>query len=54
MKHLITIAILVAAIAVASAGHSFGFAVLVVIGILLEGVFWLRVFKKRNPSPTYS
>lgn len=51
MKHLITIAILVAAIAVASAGYIAGFALLVVVGLLLEGVFWLRIFR-RTPRET--
>lgn len=54
MKHLITIAILVAAIAVASAGYATGFAVLVAAGIILEGVFWYRLFKKRNLSSRHS
>lgn len=51
MKHLITIVILVAAIAVAAAGYIAGFALLVVAGLLLEGVFWLRIFK-RTPNET--
>lgn len=54
MKHLITIAILVAAVALALAGYIMGFAVLFIAGVLLEGVFWFRIFQKRKSSPLHS
>lgn len=52
MKHLMTVAILVAAITAMSAGYTTGFALLLIAGVFLEGVFWLRLFKKHKPSPT--
>lgn len=48
MKHLITLAFLIAAIVVAMAGYVSGFVILVVAGLLLEGIFWHRVFRKRK------
>lgn len=48
MKHLITVAFLVAAIALAMAGSATGFALFIVAGLFFESVFWYRIFRKRK------
>ena len=50
MKHLVTVAFLIAAVAFAIAGSASGFALFLLIGLLCEGVFWYRLFKKK-PKP---
>lgn len=54
MKHILTVAILVVAIGFASLGYTTGFVILFVAGLLLEGLFWHRVFNRQKPSPTHS
>ena len=52
MRHLITLACLVAAFAAYSIGWGRGITVFVVIGIIFEGIFWVRLLrKKKPPSP---
>jgi Flp pilus assembly protein TadB len=46
--HLITIAFLLAAAVCYAAGFALGMLVLGVIGLVLEGVFWIRLFRRRR------
>jgi hypothetical protein len=47
MKHLVTVAFLIAAVVFAIAGSASGFALFLLIGLLCEGVFWYRLLKKK-------
>ena len=47
MKYVITLLTLVAAIAAYLIGSSTGLVALLVSGMLLEGVFWLRIFRRK-------
>ena len=50
MKHLITIALLLAAIVFVAMGSASGFVIFLILGIVCEGAFWLRIFGKRKSS----
>lgn len=47
-KHLITAGFLLAAIGLYMVGMALAATTIVVIGMLLEGVFWLRLFRARK------
>jgi len=52
MRHLITLACLVAAFAAYTIGWGQGGTSFVVIGIILESMFWFRLLrKKKQQSP---
>ncbi len=46
MKHLITVFCLLGAIALYIAGSAREAVVLIVVGLLLEGAFWIRLFRR--------
>ena len=48
MKHIITVLSLIAAIASYIAGSAFGIVAFLISGLLLEGVFWARIFRRRD------
>ena len=48
MRHLITLLCLVAAVASYIVGNTSGAAVFPVLGVLLEGMFWLRIFGQKH------
>jgi hypothetical protein len=48
MKHVLTFLCLLGAVGLYIAGSATGAAALLVAGLLLEGVFWVRVFRKQR------
>ena len=50
MKHLVTLLCLIAAIVLYAAGSVTGATVLILASAGLEGVFWLRLFKRNLSS----
>jgi len=50
MRHLITAVCLLAAVAADLAGMAAGAALLLFVGALLEGVFWMRLLVVRRRS----
>jgi len=50
MKHLITLACLLLAVALYAVGMSTGAVVFAGLGMLAEGVFWIRLLR-RAPRP---
>lgn len=53
MRHLITPACLIAALAAYMQGSATGIGIFVAIGMLMEGIFWLRLLRpaqKTEPS----
>ena len=49
MKYVITLLTLVAAIAAYIIGVSSGIVIFLISGLLLEGLFWLRIFRRKKP-----
>jgi hypothetical protein len=47
MKYVVTLLTLVAAIASYIIGASSGVVVFLISGLLLEGIFWLRIFRRK-------
>ncbi|MFY9260582.1 MAG: hypothetical protein WAO71_08760 [Gallionella sp.] len=50
MRHLITLACLVAAFAAYTVGWRQGIVGFAVIGIILESLFWFRLLRKKKPQ----
>ena len=48
--HLVTAAFLVGAVLCYIAGSSAGMIVFAAVGLVLECVFWFRVFRARRPA----
>ncbi len=50
MKHVLTVLCLVGALAAYAGGWGAGVGALILLGLLLEAVFWVRVWQARNSS----
>ena len=50
MKHVITFSCLIAAVAAYLAGSTSGAVIFFVVGLILEGVFWLGLFRRKENS----
>ena len=48
MKHVITFSCLIGAVAAYLAGSASGAVILFVVGVILESVFWLRLFRRKE------
>ena len=51
MRHLVTLLLFVAAIAAYIAGSMPGAVALVAVGLVLEAIAWLRVFRGKKQPP---
>ncbi len=51
MRHLVTLLLFVAAIAAYIAGSMPGALALVAVGVVLESIAWLRIFRGRKRTP---
>lgn len=48
MNHVITFSCLIAAAIAYLAGSASGAIIFFVVGVVLEGVFWLRLFRRKE------